>query len=116
MKQLLFIFSIALVSCGTSSNFVPSYNSNGSQYGNQILAQSGINTMTRLKSQSQSSQRIIVNPGSTSGSMCPGTSGQIVRPTRRPSNTNAFNSTRAVQIIVNEIVTEMKKRPSQRIN
>ena len=116
MKQLLFIFSIALVSCGTSSDFISSYNANGREYGNQMIAQSGINTMTRLKTQSQISRRVIVNPGSPSGPMCPGTNGQILSPSNRPSNTNIANSAAAFQKIVNGIVTEMKKRPTQRIN
>ena len=111
MKQLLFIFSVALASCGTTDQFMSSYNTSGRQYGNQMIAQSGMNAMTRAKAGTVISNQ----PGlPTGGTMCPGSSSgnPILKPSSTPITPNQFNGIN----ILNQIGRQVSRqgRTSQR--
>ncbi len=117
MKQLVFIFSVALASCGTTNDFASGYSSAGSPFGSMAsFTQPGPFVTTRIKSNGSNSGTIILNPGSSSGgSSCPGSMGSgtiVTRPTTTINQNNFMNG----KSLINEIGNQIKRQssPTQR--
>jgi hypothetical protein len=115
MKQLVFIFAVALTSCGTTSDFASAYSSSGSPFGNFI--QPGPSVSTRAKAISNNSGTII-NPGTSTGMNCPGSSsgnntGTIVT---RPTSSIDQNSLMNGKSLINQIGNQVRRQssPTQR--
>jgi hypothetical protein len=117
MKQLLFIFAVALTSCGTTSDFASNYNSAGSPFGSMAsFTQPNPLVLTRAKAKDTNTGTIILNPGGTSGgSSCPGSmgSGTIVT---RPTTTVNQNSFMNGKALINQIGNQVRRTssPTQR--
>ena len=117
MKQLFFIFTVALASCGTTGEFAQSYQSAGSPYGSiaSVTQPSPYMVTTRAKAIGSNSGTVIVNPGSsTGGSACPGSMGSS--PVKRPQSSINQNSVVNGKALINQIGNQVRRTssPTQR--